>query len=144
MGKRKILILIMLLQPKSTKFLHMHKGSIKKAIFKNFFLSLGNLGLKVAENGFITAKQLDSLKNSVSKKLQKSAKIWVKVFPNHPVTKKPKEARMGKGKGYFSHWAKKVCKGAILLEVFSLNEKTAANALKTSSSKLPLKTLVFK
>lgn len=134
----------MLLQPKTAKFKNTQKGKIKKTPPKTLFLHLGNVGLKSKENGVITAKQLNAAKQSITQKLKKSAKIWVKIFPNLALTKKPKETRMGKGKGMFAQWAKKIVKGATIFEVRCSDNNNAISALKSGSAKLPIKTLVFK
>ena len=133
----------MLLQPKKVKYQKVQKGKLKKFKFKSK-LHFGNFGLKALESGIVTAKHLHAANQAISRKIKKNGKIWLKVYPNLPITKKPAEVRMGKGKGNVSHWATKVRSGSILFEIIAVNEKTARRAFKTGSAKLPIKTKIFK
>jgi large subunit ribosomal protein L16 len=132
----------MLLQPKKLKFKKTRKGKLKK--FKhNKNLVYGNIGLKSLESGYITSKQIEASRQSINRKIKRSGKIWIRIFPNTPITKKPLETRMGKGKGSVDHWASKVSGGTVLFELCGISHKKAFLALKTGSAKLPIKTSVI-
>lgn len=132
----------MLLQPKRVKYKKIKKGRLAKFSYKND-LDFGTIGLKSLESGFISARQLEAARQAIARKIKKKGKLWIKVYPNLPITKKPTEVRMGKGKGNISHWAAKIKGGSILFEVCGINKKTAIKAFKTGSAKLPVKTQIF-
>lgn len=132
----------MLLQPKRVKHKKIKKGRLAKFSYKND-LDFGTIGLKSLESGFISARQLEAARQAIVRKIKKKGKLWIKIYPNFPVTKKPTEVRMGKGKGNISHWAAKIRGGAVLFEVCGINKKTAIKAFKTGSAKLPIKTQIF-
>lgn len=132
----------MILQPKKTKYQKVRKGKLNKFVYKSN-LHFGTFGLKALESGLITAKQLEAARQAITRKIKKRGKIWIKIFPNIPVTKKPTEIRMGKGKGNVSHWVSKIRGGSILFEIVGVNKKTAQKAFKTGSAKLPIKTQIF-
>lgn len=132
----------MILQPKKLKYQKIRKGKLNKFTYKSD-LHFGTFGLKALESGIITAKQLEAARQAITRKIKKRGKIWIKIFPNLPVTKKPTEIRMGKGKGNLSHWVSKIRGGTILFEITGVNRKTAKNAFKTGSAKLPIKTKIF-
>jgi large subunit ribosomal protein L16 len=106
-------------------------------------LSFGTIGLKALESGYVTFKQIESAKQTILKKVSKRGKIWTKIVLNKPVTKKPLEVRMGKGKGNLSHKMARVRGGTLIFEICGLSRKTAISVFKTSGSKLPIKTGVF-
>lgn len=132
----------MLLQPKRIKYKKIKKGKLARFSYKNN-LDFGTIGLKSLESGFISARQLEAARQAIVRKIKKKGKLWIKVYPNLPITKKPTEVRMGKGKGNVSHWAAKIKGGSILFEVCGINKKTAIKAFKTGSAKLPVKTQIF-
>lgn len=133
----------MLLQPKKFKYKKLRKGKLKKFIY-NSKLDFGFIGLKSVESGLITSKQIESARQAISRKIKKKGgKIWIKIFPNIPITKKPNEVRMGKGKGNLSHWVAKVRGGSIIFEIGGVNKKVAIKAFRTGGAKLPVKTKVF-
>jgi large subunit ribosomal protein L16 len=132
----------LLLQPKRVKHKKIKKGRLAKFSYKNN-LNFGTIGLKSLESGFISARQLEAARQAIVRKIKKKGKLWIKIYPNFPVTKKPTEVRMGKGKGNISHWAAKIRGGAVLFEVCGINKKTAIKAFKTGSAKLPIKTQIF-
>lgn len=132
----------MLLQPKRVKYKKIKKGKLARFSYKNN-LDFGTIGLKSLESGFISARQLEAARQAIARKIKKKGKLWIKVYPNLPITKKPTEVRMGKGKGNISHWAAKIKGGSILFEVCGINKKTAIKAFKTGSAKLPVKTQIF-
>jgi len=132
----------MLLQPNKIKYQNIKKGKLIKFSYKNN-LNFGTMGLKALESGFISARQLEAARQAMARKIKKKGKLWVKIFPNLPVTKKPLEVRMGKGKGNISQWVAKIKGGSVLFEVCGINQKTAIKAFKTGSAKLPIKTQIF-
>lgn len=133
----------MLLFPKKTKYKKVKKGKLKKFTFKNYTLKHGTVGLKTLESGIITARQLESARQTINRKIKRKGKIWIKIFPSLPVTSKPNEARMGKGKGNVSHWCSKVSSGTIIFEVINNNNKDSINALLSGKHKLPVKSKII-
>ena len=133
----------MILQPKRSKFKKLRKGKLSKLEFKSTKLKFGNIGLKAAESGTITAKQIESARQAIMRKINRKGKLWIRVFPSLPVTLKPIEVRMGKGKGSVSFWASRVSGGNVLFELCGVSKNTALSAFKTGGAKLPIKTLVF-
>lgn len=132
----------MFLQPKRVKYKKIKKGKLVKFSYKNN-LNFGTIGLKALESGFISARQLESARQAMVRKIKKKGKLWIKIFPNLSITKKPAEVRMGKGKGNVSHWVAKIRGGSVLFEVCGINRKNAIKAFKTGSAKLPVKTQIF-
>ena len=132
----------MLLQPKKTKYKKIKKGRLSKFTYKNN-LSFGTIGLKSLDSGLISARQIEAARQAISRKIKKKGKLWIKIFPNIPITKKPTEVRMGKGKGNVSHWSAKIKGGTVIFELCGVNKKTAFKAFKTGSSKLPIRTQMF-
>lgn len=132
----------MLLQPKKIKYKKIKKGKLVKFSYKND-LNFGTIGLKAKESGLITSRQIEAARQSITRKIKKKGRLWIKIFPNLPITKKPAEIRMGKGKGNVSHWVARVRGGTILFEICGINKKTAIKAFKTGSAKLPIKTQIF-
>lgn len=133
----------MRLQPKKTKYRKVKKGRLKFLEFKSNKLNFGTIGLKATESGIITAKQIESARQAIARKTKRKGKVWITVFPDLPITKKPTEVRMGKGKGSVSHWAAKVKGGTVLFEMCGINLKTAIKAFKTGGAKLCVKTTIF-
>jgi len=128
--------------PKQLKYKKTRKGKLNKLEFKNNRLVFGEVGLKAAESGLITARQIESARQAITRKLKRKGKIWIKFFPDIPVTSKPTGVRMGKGKGQFSHWAARVRGGTMLFEIAGSNLNMILLALKTGGAKLPIKTKV--
>jgi len=135
----------MLFIPKSHKFKKYQKGKTLNKITKNnLYLNYFNLiGLKVLETGRITSKQLSSAKQAINKRIKRTGKVIVSIFPQHPISKKPKEIRMGKGKGSINHWVCKVTAGTILFEIKSSLTASCLKALKSAQIRLPLKTKII-
>ena len=129
--------------PKKIKFKKTRKGKLVKLEFKNTKLSFGKIGLKAAEAGIIHSRQIEAARQSIARKTKRKAKIWIKIFPNLPITSKPTGVRMGKGKGALSHWGARVRGGTVLFEICGANLNTIINALKTAGAKLPIKTKIF-
>lgn len=133
----------MFLQPKQLKFKKLKKGKLVKYKFKSNFLTFGTIGLKACEAGLISNRQLEAARQAIVRKIKRNGKIWMRVFPNYPVTKKPTEIRMGKGKGNVVYWSAKVSGGTILFEICGVNKNIAIAAFKTGAAKLPIKTIIF-
>ena len=133
----------MFLQPKRSKYKKLKKGKLKKFTFKNNKLIFGTIGLKSIESGIISARHIEAARQAIVRKIKRKGKLWIRIFPHYPVTKKPTEVRMGKGKGSLSYWASKIQGGTILFELCGVPLNVAIAAFKTGGAKLPLKTIVF-
>jgi large subunit ribosomal protein L16 len=129
-------------QPKKTKYKKYHKGKINQKTNSLVTLNFGDFGIKALESGRITGKQLESVRVNIKRKLRKYDQIWINVFPDIPLTSKPLEVRMGKGKGNVDYWVSKISPGNILFEVTALNKKLVLECLKSAANKLPLKTCI--
>jgi large subunit ribosomal protein L16 len=135
----------MFLQPKKTKYKKIKKGKIRKLEFKANKLQFGIVGLKAVNSAIITARQIEATRQAISRKIKKKGKVWIRVFPDLPITAKPISARMGKGKGSLSHWGVRVRGGTMLFEICGVKDpKIIESALRTGSAKLPLKTKISK
>jgi len=132
----------MFLQPKKVKFKKVRKGKIPKLNFKSNKLNFGLVGLKSIESGTVSAKQIEASRQAIMRKIKRSGKLWIRIYPNTPITKKPIEVRMGKGKGSVSYYSAKVSSGTVLFELCGVNKNTAVAAFKTGGAKLPIKTKV--
>jgi large subunit ribosomal protein L16 len=133
----------MFLQPKRSKFKKIRKGKLSNLEFKSSKLKFGTIGLKAAESGTLTARQIESARQSITRKINRKGKLWIRVFPSLPVTLKPIEVRMGKGKGAVSFWASRIAGGTVIFELCGVTKGTAVAAFRTGGAKLPIKTLVF-
>lgn len=134
----------MLFIPKNTKFIKFQKKKIKNSPSKILNLNHGSFGLKVKQNCCLTSTQIEMIKINLSKGTKKVGRYWIRVFPYFPVTAKPLEVRMGKGKGYIDHWICKVKRGSIICELSGLSEKQANNLFKKISLKIPSSTMFVK
>nr|YP_010047239.1 ribosomal protein L16 [Eucampia zodiacus]QPJ79920.1 ribosomal protein L16 [Eucampia zodiacus] len=134
----------MFLQPKRSKYKKSRKGKLTKLNFKSNKLIFGSIGIKALESGLISSRQIESARQAIARKIQRKGKIWIRIFPHYPVTRKPIEVRMGKGKGSVSHWAAKVSGGTVLFELGGIPDNIALSAFKTGGAKLPLKTIICK
>ena len=119
------------------------KGRLVKFEFKATNLRFGVIGLKASEAGILNLRQIEAARQSIARKTKRKAKIWIKIFPDLPITSKPTGVRMGKGKGQISHWGARVRGGTVLFEVCGANLNIITNALKTARAKLPIKTKIF-
>lgn len=119
------------------------KGRLREFEFKTNKLVFGDLGLKATESGIINSRQIEAARQAISRKTKRKAKIWIKIFPDLPITAKPTGVRMGKGKGQFSHWGARVRSGTVLIEICGTNINVLMEALKTGKAKLPIKTKIF-
>jgi large subunit ribosomal protein L16 len=133
----------MLLQPRKSKYKKVRKGKLPKLEFRSNKLKFGTIGLKAAESGTITARQIESARQAIARKIKRKGKIWIRIFPALPITSKPTEVRMGKGKGSVNYWATKVGGGTVLFELCGITQNVAIAAFQTGGAKLPIKTQVF-
>lgn len=134
----------MFLQPKKVKFKKVKKGKLVKLEFKASTLKFGTVGLKAVESGIIHARQIEACRQAMSRKIKKKGKIWIRIFPDIPITSKPISSRMGKGKGALSHWGARVRGGTVLFEICGVKDPNIiTTAFRTGSAKLPIKTRVF-
>lgn len=133
----------MLLQPKKTKYRKVQKGKLSKLNFRSNKLKFGNIGLKIIQSGTISSRQIEAARQAIVRKTNRKGKLWIRAFPTVPITAKPTEVRMGKGKGNVSHWSVKINAGAILFEVYGIPHNIAITAFKTGSAKLPVKTTIL-
>ncbi|MEM6629775.1 MAG: 50S ribosomal protein L16 [Bacteroidota bacterium] len=129
-----------MLQPKKVKFRKPQKGRMKGYSKRGTAVSFGSYGLKALENAFITSRQLEACRVVISRTMKREGKVWIRVFPQKSITKKPAEVRMGKGKGNPEYWAAVVKPGAVLFELDGVPESVAKDALKLAADKLPIKT----
>lgn len=130
----------MVLMPKRTKHRKMQKGSFSGISKGATFVHFGEYGIQVLERGWITNKQIESMRVSINRYFQRRGKVWIRIFPDKPITKKPAEVRMGKGKGGLDHWVAVVRPGRILFEVANVSRDLAQNALRRAAAKIGLKT----
>jgi len=133
----------MIKRPKQSKYKKIKKGKLSKFEFKSNDLKFGTIGLKAAEAVVISDRQIEASRQAVMRKIKRKGKVWVKIFPDLPITSKPTGIRMGKGKGQVSHWTAKVRGGTVIFEVCGINFNTAVSALKTGGAKLSIKTKIF-
>ena len=129
-----------MLMPKKVKFRKQQKGKRRGKAWRGSSLSFGEYGLKVMECGYITDRQIEASRIAMTRFIKRGGKIWIRLFPDKPVTKKPAETRMGKGKGAPDHWVAVVRPGRILFEMEGVTPQDAAEAMRLASHKLPLRT----
>ncbi|ABI66080.1 MULTISPECIES: 50S ribosomal protein L16 [Maricaulis] len=131
-----------MLQPKRTKFRKAHKGRIKGAAKGGFTLNFGSYGLKALQPERVTARQIEATRRAITRHMKRAGRVWIRIFPDVPVSKKPTEVRMGKGKGSPEFWACKVKPGRIMFEIDGVPENVAREALELGAAKLPVKTKI--
>jgi large subunit ribosomal protein L16 len=131
-----------MLQPKRTKFRKMQKGRIKGAAKGGTELNFGTFGLKAQEPARITARQIEAARRAMTRQMKRAGRVWIRIFPDVPVSKKPTEVRMGKGKGTPEFWAARVKPGRIMFEIGGVGEQVAREALRLGAAKLPIKARV--
>ena len=129
-----------MLQPKRTKFRMMFKGKNRGLAQNGNRVSFGDFGLKAAERGRLTARQIEAARRAMTRHIKRGGKIWIRVFPDVPISSKPLEVRMGKGKGNVDYWVSKVQPGSVLYEIEGVTEELAREAFKLAAAKLPIKT----
>ncbi len=130
----------MTLMPKKTKFRKMQKGHFSGLSKGGNFVHFGDYGIQALDRGWITAQQIEACRVSINRHFQRRGKVWIRIFPDKPVTKKPAEVRMGKGKGSVEHWVAVVRPGRILFEVGNVPKEMARDALRRAAAKLGIKT----
>ncbi len=129
-----------MLQPKRVKFRKKQKGRVKGVATRGFSIDFGSFGLKSLEPGWITSRQIESARIAVTRRMKREGQLWIRIFPDKPVTKKPNEVRMGKGKGAPEYWVAVVKPGTILFESGGVSEEVARESLRLAAQKLPIKT----
>lgn len=133
-----------MLMPKKVKFRKTQKGRMKGKAYRGSEVSFGEYALKALEPGWITSRQIEAARVALTRKVKKGAKIWIRIFPDKPITRKPAETRMGKGKGNPEFWVAVVKPGRILYEMAGVPEELATEALRLASQKLPIKTKIVR
>ncbi len=129
-----------MLQPKRTKFRKMQKGRVKGLAGRGHRLAFGTFGIKALEPGWITSRQIEASRIAMTRAMKRQGQVWIRIFPDKPVTKKPAEVRMGKGKGAPEYWVATVKPGTILFESAGSDIELAKEALRLAAQKLPIKT----
>lgn len=133
-----------MLQPKRTKFRKQHKGRNRGLAITGSSVSFGEYGLKATGRGRLTARQIESARRAITRHVKRGGKIWIRVFPDKPITKKPLEVRQGKGKGNVEYWVAQIQPGRMLYEIEGITEETAREAFALASAKLPISTAFVK
>ncbi|WP_019962371.1 50S ribosomal protein L16 [Woodsholea maritima] len=131
-----------MLQPKRTKFRKAHKGRIHGNAKGGYSLNFGSFGLKALEPERVTARQIEATRRAITRHMKRAGRVWIRIFPDLPVSKKPTEVRMGKGKGSPEYWVAKVKPGRIMFEIDGVSPEVAHEALRLGAAKLPIKTKV--
>ena len=132
-----------MLQPKRTKFRKVHKGR-NRGLAAGTDVSFGTFGLKAVGRGRLTARQIEAARRAMTRAVKRQGKIWIRVFPDKPITEKPLEVRMGKGKGPVEYWVAEIKPGKMLYEIQGVSEELAREALTLAAAKLPFKTTIVK
>ena len=133
-----------MLQPKCTKFRKMHKGRNRGLALRGNKVSFGEFGLKATDRGRLTARQIEAARRTMTRHIKRGGKIWIRVFPDKPITGKPLEVRMGKGKGNVEYWVALIQPGKVLYEVEGVSEELARQAFALAAAKLPIPTTFVK
>ena len=133
-----------MLAPKKIKFRKTMKGNMNGKAYRGAEISFGEYGLKAMEPGWVTSRQIEAARVAITRHAKKGVKVWIRIFPDKPITKKPAETRMGKGKGNPEYWVAVVKPGRVLYEVSGINEQVAKEAFLFASRKLPIATKFVK
>jgi large subunit ribosomal protein L16 len=132
-------------QPKRVKYRKAHRGSRRGKAHSGNTLGFGDFGLQAMESAWITSAQIEAARRAITRHIHRGGQVWIRIFPDKPVTKKPAETRMGSGKGLSDHWVAVVRAGKIMFEMAGVGENVAKEAIRLAAHKLPLKTrFVFK
>jgi large subunit ribosomal protein L16 len=131
-----------MLQPKRTKFRKMHKGRIRGVAKGGSALNFGSHGLKAQEPERVTSRQIEAARRAMTRHMKRAGRVWIRIFPDVPVSTKPTEVRMGKGKGSVDYWAARVKPGRVMFEIDGVSDEVAREALRLAAMKLPIKTRV--
>ncbi len=129
-----------MLQPKRTKFRKQHKGRNRGLALRGSKVSFGEFGLKATGRGRLTARQIEAARRAMTRHIKRGGKIWIRVFPDKPITNKPLEVRMGKGKGNVEYWIAQIQPGKVLYEMDGVSEELAREAFALAAAKLPVET----
>lgn len=129
-----------MLQPKRTKFRKQHKGRNTGIATSGAKVSFGEFGLKALDRGHLTARQIEAARRAMTRHVKRGGKIWIRVFPDKPITQKPLEVRMGNGKGNVEYWVAEIRPGKVLYEMEGVSEEIAREAFRLAAAKLPFKT----
>ena len=129
-----------MLQPKRTKFRKQHKMRNRGLATRGSKVSFGEYGLKATGRGRITSRQIESARRAINRYIKRGGKIWIRIFPDKPITKKPLEVRMGKGKGSVEYWVAQIKPGKVLYEIQGVEEEVAREAMRLAAAKLPVST----
>ena len=129
-----------MLQPKQTKFRKMHKGRNRGLAQNGNTIAFGRFGLVASDRGRITARQIEAARRAMTRYIKRGGNIWIRIFPDKPITKKPLEVRMGKGKGNVEYWVCQIQPGRVLYEMEGVSEELAREAFSLAAAKLPFKT----
>jgi len=133
-----------MLQPKRTKFRKQHKGRNRGLAERGSKVSFGEFGLKAVDRGRLTARQIEAARRVITRRVKRGGKIWIRVFPDKPITQKPLEVRMGKGKGNVEYWVAQIKPGRVIYEMEGVPEDVAREALMLAAAKLPMATIFVK
>ena len=131
-----------MLQPKRTKFRKQQKGRIRGVAKGGADLNFGSWGLKASQPERVTARQIEAARRAMTRHMKRQGRVWIRIFPDVPVTSKPTEVRMGKGKGSVDFWAANVKPGRVMFEIDGVNDEIAQEALRLAAMKLPIKTRI--
>lgn len=131
-----------MLQPARTKYRKLHKGRIRGRANKGASMAFGEYGLQATESGKLTSRQIEAARIAITRHVRRGAKLWIRVFPHKPITKKPAETRMGKGKGDVDSYVAPVKRGTMIYEISGINMELVKEAFRLASHKLPIKTRV--
>lgn len=132
-----------MLMPKKVKYRKQQKGRVRGIATRGFKISFGEYGLQAQERGLVTARQIEAGRIAIIRHIKKGGKMWIRIFPDKPITKKPQETRMGKGKGNVEGWVAPVKPGRVLFEIEGVPKEVAYQALKLASDKLSIKTHII-
>lgn len=130
-----------MMQPKRTKYRKMHKGRNRGLANSGNKVSFGEYGLKAVERGRLTARQIEAARRAMTRHVKRGGKVWIRIFPDKPITQKPLEVRMGNGKGNVEYWVSLIQPGKMLYEMEGVTEEIAREAFKLAAAKLPIKTV---
>ena len=133
-----------MLAPRKIKYRKIQKGRRRGMASTGDYVAFGTYGLKAMESGWISSRQIEAARITISRRVRKVGRMWIRIFPDKPITKKPAETRMGKGKGAPEYWVAVVKPGRILFEIDGVSEEIAREALYKASAKLPIKTKIIK
>ncbi len=129
-----------MLQPKRTKFRKQHKGRNRGLAVRGSKVSFGEFGLKATDRGRLTARQIEAARRAMTRHVKRGGKVWIRIFPDKPITQKPLEVRQGKGKGNVEYWVAQIQPGRVLYEMEGVSEEAAREAFALAAAKLPIRT----